>query len=34
VPTTTHASEPPVGPRFPRGPAGPRVFPQPEPGYR
>jgi actin-like ATPase involved in cell morphogenesis len=34
APTTTQASKPPVGPRFPRGPGGPRVFPQPEPGYR
>jgi actin-like ATPase involved in cell morphogenesis len=31
VPTTTHAPEPPVGPRFP---GRPRLFPQPEPGYR
>jgi hypothetical protein len=33
APTTTER-EPPVGPRFPRGPGGGRDFPQPEPGYR
>jgi actin-like ATPase involved in cell morphogenesis len=32
--TTTQAPEPPDRRRFPRGPVGPRFFPQPEPGYR
>ena len=32
--TTTQAPEPPDRRRFPRGPFGPRFFPQPEPGYR
>jgi len=32
--TTTQAPEPPDRRRFPREPVGPRVFPQPGPGYR
>lgn len=34
VPTTTQTTQSPSRPRFPRAPEGPRLFPQPEPGYR